>query len=352
MKKFGKTIVLNFVFIIILSQQVFALEIVSDAVFVRIIDTGPGLATVTRMPGDFYMVYDAGHWHGKNETMAGIASVIPDGESIDLLIVSHSDSDHLAAVKQILNKYKVNTVIYGGLERTTTNWKQANAEINKAGASGRSKVINLKHDELHIGSTFFFKDTLVTFVSGFYTPPDHWNIDSDSEFKNAGSIIIRLSYHDKSILFTGDAVGRHIGDPSEALRATEKFIVNNKNAIKINSDVLIAPHHGADNANSTEFIKAVSPEWVIFSAGHKYGHPLKVVAQRYLNFGVNINNIFRTDLGDDENRTDKPFDYMGNKEWDYGKIKGHKDLKGDDDIDILIHSDGTVKVEYRLKSIY
>ena len=47
--------------------------------------------------------------------------------------------------------------------------------------------------------------------------------------------------------------------------------------------------------------------------------------------------MFRTDLGDDE----------GVKEWNHGRIPGHKDKARDDDVDILIRESGEVVVEYR-----
>ena len=37
-----------------------------DGLYVRVVDAGPGLCTVTRMPGGHYMVYDAGHWDYPN----------------------------------------------------------------------------------------------------------------------------------------------------------------------------------------------------------------------------------------------------------------------------------------------
>jgi competence protein ComEC len=143
-------------------------------------------------------------------------------------------------------------------------------------------------------------------------------------------------------LYTGDAVGRHLEDPADALIASEKFVVNNADAILIDSDVLIAPHHGADNGSSTEFIKAVSPEWVIFSAGHRHCHPTQVAAQRYIDFGVSLSNMFRTDIGDDESNSDCRV-----KEWDHQRQTNHKDTAGDDDVDILIRQDGEVLVDYR-----
>ena len=121
------------------------------------------------------------------------------------------------------------------------------------------------------------------------------------------------------------------------MATAEKFMIENFEVITIDSDVLIAPHHGADNGSSTAFIKAVSPTWVIFSAGHAHEHPRAAAAKRYLNNGVQIEKIIRTDLGDDE----------GGKEWGHGRIAGHKDQAGDDDVDILIRPDGEIVVEYR-----
>jgi competence protein ComEC len=328
-------------------NQSLALEIDKDALFVRIVDTGAGLATVTRMPGDYYMVYDAGHWHHKDKTLASISDAIPNGEEIDLLILSHNDSDHLGIVPQLFKKYKIKEVIWSGLERPQVRtWQKARDAINKARDANITTVYNLKHDTINFGSTFHYGETMLTFISGFYAPPDHWDIKggkTSGEFRNAGSIVIRLSYKGKSILFTGDAVGRHSGDPDQnALIANEKFMVENADAIKIDSDILIAPHHGADNGSSTAFIKAVSPEWVIFSSGHEYGHPRSKVGKRYLKFGVSKDKIFRTDLEDDERGEPKG----GDKEWDLGRKDGHHDKSHDDDIDILIKPNGEILVEY------
>ena len=49
-----------------------------------------------------------------------------------------------------------------------------------------------------------------------------------AKFRNAGSIVIRLHYKGKSILFAGNAVGRHIGDPDTTLISTEKFMCTKK----------------------------------------------------------------------------------------------------------------------------
>ncbi len=318
-----------------------ALPIEPDAVFVRVVDSGAALATVVRMPGDRYMIYDAGHWAGQgSRSFNAFDDVIPDGAQIDLLVLSHSDADHQGAVGRIFdnNQWTVTRVLRGGLERTGSNtWVRANNAIRAA--SGTTLDINLRFFEFPMGSTYRFGETYITMVSGFYAPPDDWDIQggpTGGEFRNAGSIVIRLYFAGRTILFTGDAVGRHIGDPVDAIIASERFMVENSAVIPIDSDVLIAPHHGADNGSSTDFINAVSPTWVIFSAGSVNRHPRAVAAQRYLNNNVALDHMFRTDLGDNE----------GGEEWNHGINTPGGSVLSRDNVDILIRPSGEILVDY------
>ncbi len=308
-------------------------------VLVRIIDVGSGHAAVVRMPGGFYMIYDAGHWNdGGAIAFAGVTSVVPEGEEIDLMVISHTDADHLAAVDEILGRYIVRKIIRSGYPRDTGAWQTADAAIRAAEEQGDSLVIDLSKLESPPGTTYRFGETFVTMVAGFAQPPEEWGKLSRSERRNAGSIVVRLMFKGRSILFTGDAVGRHTGDLNDSIIATEKFMVDNSAVIPIDSDVLIAPHHGADNASSTAFIEAVSPDWVIFPAGHKYAHPRAITAERYLDADVDIERMLRTDRGDDE----------GQSEWGHDRVTGKKDPVGDDDIDVVIRADGSVEAAYRI----
>jgi hypothetical protein len=194
--------------------------------------------------------------------------------------------------------------------------------------------------EYPMGATYRFGDVFVMMICGFHEPPNGWGNLNQAESLNAGSIVVRLIYNNRSILFGGDAVRRHDGDPVNACIATERFMVDNDDVIPIDSDVLIAPHHGGDNASSTDFIQAVTPEYVIFSAGHRYEHPRATTAQRYLNNGVQLANMFRTDRGDDERDN-------GTREWANVRINNHHDGTGDDDVDIILRQNETISVQYR-----
>ena len=43
-----------------------ALDLEDDDVYIRVVDVGPGLCAVVRIPGGHAMVYDAGHWNGRH----------------------------------------------------------------------------------------------------------------------------------------------------------------------------------------------------------------------------------------------------------------------------------------------
>lgn len=307
-------------------------------------DTGPGLCTVTTIPsedGPKYIVYDTGHWKGKT-AFQRLSSKIPKDAVVDWLILSHSDADHLAATDELFKWCKIKRVVFGTMERDTDTWENANEAIEKAVAAGKTTRFTAEDPEVAPGKTYPVGDASLTFVCGFNNPPDEWKLaKSSGEYKNAGSVVVRVDYSGKSILFTGDAVGRLIGHDEEECIATEKFMVDNQATASIDCDVLLAPHHGADNGSSKAFIKAVSPKYVIFSAGHDHEHPTKSAARRYTKAGIRLKNMYRTDLRDDEppKKPGKPM-----YEWKYKRKKNHVDPVGDDDVTVRI-KDGAIGIE-------
>ncbi|MFZ5497265.1 MAG: ComEC/Rec2 family competence protein [Verrucomicrobiota bacterium] len=316
----------------------------SQELYVRVVDVGAGECVVVKAPGngskDHYMIYDAGNYEDKGKTaIEAIREIIPEGSTIDLLVLSHSDSDHLAAVPEIMDEYKVKRVIHPGYERPTATWKESNQAILDEARLDGCRDLNLANVEIAPGSSYRIGKATAVFVAGFHKPPEEWGQLSDSEEKNAGSVIIRLIYKGKSILLCGDAVGRHIDDAEDACIAMEQYVADNTEAVKIDSDVMVAPHHGADNGSSKRFIEEVSPEYVIFPAGHKFDHPRKAAADRYLAAGVSLQKMFRTDREDDESKG-------GDWEWAAGRKTGEHDKPGDDDVVVTVSAAGVITVKY------
>ena len=308
-----------------------------EVLLTRVVDVGAGLCTVTIAPGDSrsrIMVYDAGHWQGHACRNAVRETVL--GDTIDVLVLSHSDADHLGDADDILKEKVVKLIVRTGFRRDDTgNWRNANNSIGDE-AKQVASVINLGSLALPFGQALPLGDATITFIAGWH----RWTLTSglsDSERRNAVSIVGRLDYDGRSILFGGDTVGRRIGDPDTACRDAEAEMVNG--SVSLTADVLIAPHHGADNASSGCFIDAVDPQFVIFSAGHDHGHPREAAAQRYLDHGVPLSSIFRTDRGDDEE--DEP------DEWKHLSVPGCRDGRADDDVDVFIIQGGGLLVGYR-----
>lgn len=248
-----------------------ALDHNPDDVYVRVVDVGAGLFCVVAMPDEHYMIYHAGYG---NNAVNDIAEIIPSNSRIDLMVLSHTDADHLGAVREICDIYDIDSIVHSGMVRTSATWRESDAAIRAepTGSNG-CKDIYLSQVEFPAGATYRLGDFFVTMICGFGEPPADLQLSGSGEQNNAGSIVIRLQYRGRSILFCGDAVGRHDGGPQNQCIATEKFMVDMSPAIPIMSDVLIAPHHGGDNGSTEAFTDQVDPKYVIFSAGHRCRHP-------------------------------------------------------------------------------
>jgi hypothetical protein len=121
--------------------------------------------------------------------------------------------------------------------------------------------------------------------------------------------------------------------------ATEQAMLAFAPAVPLASDVLVAAHHGADDASSAAFIGAVDPTWVVFSAGEKHGHPRQTTADRFVAAGVAPWRILRTDAEDPPEE----------KDWrrgDWPRPPGGPFGAGGD-VDIAITGGGDVYVRYR-----
>ena len=311
----------------------------ADQVEVHIIDTGPGLATVTLFPTGDVFVYDTGHFRNDAKVSARFQSIIGTSD-IDLMIVSHSDADHLGSTDELFNNHRVHRVIRTGFDRTTDAYENHEKVIEDAATIGLTHNVDLSKHALPHGTVNQFGEATLTVISGFHEPPSSLGLRG-SEFRNGNSIVVRLVYKGQSVLFTGDAVGRVEGsDDNDPIIATERYMIDNAAIRPIDSDILIASYHGGDDGSSAEFIKAVSPRWVIFSAGHQHSHPRKVTVERYIDLGYDPKCLLRTDKGDDE----------GAKEWSHSRTADTSDPILDGDIMILISDTGDPIVSYQGKS--
>lgn len=309
----------------------------ADAV-TRIVDVGPGFCAITVIDDKHYFLFDAGHWRG-GQCYDALSDMV-QSNTIELMVLSHSDSDHLGDAGKILNNYSVKTIVRTGMLRSTKTWERMDRAVKEEVDYG-AKEYNLQEFELIPGKlNFSLGDAKISILYG----KGDWTGLSMSENRNAVSIVAKLSYSGHSILFTGDTIGRRLDDPADACKDAESAMVDLHNAdeISLKSDVIIASHHGGNNGSSSCFINAVSPEFVVFPAGHDHGHPAFDTYTRYINAGVDKNKIYRTDLNDAEDDTDR--------DWEDESLTNCIDVAGDDDIEITMMRTG-ISVSYRTDGV-
>ena len=314
--------------------------------YLRVVDVGAGLCVVARTPAGRTLVYDAGP--PGTRCRDAVAELVPE-KRIDLLVLSHSDADHIGGAAGILADNEVLQILHPGdnrPERTANGARITLGQTRDAiDAETGAEVISLAEFDVDFGFSFDLGAAEAIFVAGWDDGNKSRGADesalSGGPLHNGLSIVIRFVYGGHSVLLTGDTVGRKDSDGSaDTCRYAEARMVENAANVPIGSEVLIGQHHGADNASSDCFIAAVDPTYVVFSAGSNgaYKHPRARAASRFLEAGVDPDDIFRTDLGDNE----------GSPEWIYKSIRDCEDPAGDDDVEVWLpdSSSDLIRINY------
>lgn len=317
----------------------------SQSVEVRVIDVGAGLSCLIKLPNNKFMVYDAGNEQAS--VVKELKKFLKNEKNIELMVLSHTDADHWGAAKYIVDSLNVNKILKTDyrMNKKSETYKTALNAINQ-----HSSIDILELNNYKPGNLLYNEDGVkIYFIAGFKELPEEWSELEASEANNSVSIVMKLEYQNQSILFCGDAIGKErnfsSGRCSNNLEciATEAYMLEHSRDL-LQSTVIIAPHHGGDNASCQDFINAVKPKFVVFSCGSKHKHPKSVTAQRYINSGVRLKNIYRTDYFDTAEIQSGTLPC--NEEWMHKRNGNHLD-NVTDDVQILIkNSNTTVKYLY------
>lgn len=220
----------------------------AGSVWFTLLDVGHGLAAVVRTQSHT-LVYDTGARFSARFD-AGRAVVVPylrhqGVSSIDTLIVSHGDNDHIGGAASVLADVKVGRTISSVPERLPM------AEVCIAGLQWRWDDVQFKI--LH--------------------PP----AGSDLRGNNA-SCVLKVSGRYGSILLPGDIEAR----------AEKELVEREREALA--SQVLVVPHQGSKTSSTPAFVRAVAPQLVLFSTGYRnpFKHPHAQVKARYKRYRVRL----------------------------------------------------------------
>lgn len=226
---------------------------------VAFLDVGQGDAIYIEAPNGNQLLIDGGP--SSNSLLRALGRVMPFYDhSIDVVLATHPDQDHVGGLPGVLGRMSVrgvattentsNTGAYGAFEGMI-----AQKNVHRILARAGEKIIL---DNGVILEILFPTQN----VSGWET--------------NRSSIVARLSYGDESFLFTGDSP-----------QAIEKYLIT-KDGAALHTNVLKLGHHGSKTSSAREFLSAVDPDYAIISAGlnNRYGHPNREVLDLLTEYSI------------------------------------------------------------------
>lgn len=227
---------------------------------VHYLDVGQGDCTLIQY-GSHCMLIDGG-----NDAMGTRVQLYLQKqgiETLDYVIGTHKDSDHIGGLDVIVYKFDCDTILFPDYNKNNKQYEELKGAMKEKGYQFTTP---------RVGDTYQFGPSTFTILS----PKG-----GDYKDSNDYSIALRLQYGNNSFLFTGDA-----GEEIEAdMMASGEELA---------SDVYKVAHHGSKYASSLSFLKRVSPTYAVISCGenNSYGHPSGKVLNYLRQQKV---KVFRTD---------------------------------------------------------
>jgi competence protein ComEC len=208
-----------------------------------LLDAGQGLSVLVETTGHA-LVFDTGARFSDKFDM-GKNVVLPllyyrHITSLDQLIISHADNDHIGGARALLSSIPVRQVFSSVPDQLAD------------------------YDATQCRAGYMWQWDQVSFE--FLSPPQQL-----FQNENDNSCVLRIQTLHKSVLLTGDIE-----------RAAENYLVNHAGHT-LAADILIAPHHGSKTSSSSAFLALVNPAIILISADspNRFGFPHAAVIERY-----------------------------------------------------------------------
>jgi competence protein ComEC len=230
-------------------------------------DVGQGDSAFIETPAHHQILIDGGP---DDTVLRRLGSVMGPGDrSIDIVMISHPQADHIYGLVDVLKQYRVGKVVMTGVDGKTRLYRNFQAAIK-----ARNVPVLLVHSTIHIDFGDGARFDSVWPVRAFD--------DAEVTDLNETCIVGKFSFENHSVLFTGD-----ITEKTETAIDSQKF--------NLASDVLKEPHHGSKYGLLTAFLAKVKPKYDVISVGahNLFGHPAPETLKKLAGAKV---AVFRTDL--------------------------------------------------------
>lgn len=223
---------------------------------VAFIDVGQGDAILITAPNRNQVLIDGGP---DRSVIRALGEVMPFYDrTIDLVIASHPDLDHIGGLLEVFDRYEVLGFLEPDFEASTDAYQKLQTNVS---LEGSSHLIALPAQAGQAG-------TIINLDGGISleileAKPATWGPRGGKPDANYSSIIAKLTYASTTFLFMGDS----------PTKLNNQLLARIPHRLRAN--VLKVSHHGAKSSNSLAVFKAIDPDIAVISAGedNRYNHP-------------------------------------------------------------------------------
>ncbi|MCL4299682.1 MAG: DNA internalization-related competence protein ComEC/Rec2 [Anaerolineae bacterium] len=232
---------------------------------VAFLDVGQGDAILITTPDGRQILIDGGPTATDLAWRLGQQMPFWD-HSLDMVVNTHPDADHLAGLPPLLDRYQVEQILIPDVGTDSALYREWETQLAKAQLT---PTISQAGMELSLGRG----------ITATLLNPGPAAVREDDP--NNHSVVMRLQMGRISFLLPGD-----IEEPVERNLVWQQA--------PLAATVLKSAHHGSKTSSSEAFLEAVNPQVVVISVGkdNDFGHPSPEVMERYAEHGL---TVFRTD---------------------------------------------------------
>lgn len=228
---------------------------------VSFLDVGQGDAIFIQTPSGKQILIDGG---ATNKIMEELPKRMPYFDTtIDVIVATHPDADHVTGLIPVLKKFVVENVILSPSEGVTGIYDDVKKHIDE------------ERTEVHHGVAGDVVDFGDGVVARVLYPSRSYVAKKDDT--NDASVSMIITYGDESFLLTGDLPSTR--EPS-LMRV----------GLPRNITVYKAGHHGSKYSSGEPLLTYIRPEYAVVSAGkeNKYGHPNPEAMERLQKYSREI----------------------------------------------------------------
>lgn len=245
-----------------------------DDLRVTMIDVGHGNAALLELPYGKTMLIDGGGFSDNRLFDVGASIIAPllwgkKIRTVDTLVLSHANSDHLNGLIYIADHFHVKQVWLNHESADTFGYRLFMETIKKnhiqlPAYPDIMGVHDINGARIHI----------------LYPPADFHDKSRRQTWRNLDndSLVVKVSFGHISFLFPGD------------IKAPAEYNLVSTIRDQLKSTVLLSPHHGSKTSSTQLFLEKVNPEVVVISSRYKsrFGFPHPSVLKRYQDMGCRV----------------------------------------------------------------